>query len=156
MDERNNEGEEVGHDRRLVADLYRQLRLNLEGTKQEVEAGAFYVGQMEMRRLDNFYSWHHRLLLTAYRVLATYGENYLRPFLWYAIILAPLYALAYWILGSVSYSEGLFSALTAGALIREVPKGIESWETLLVYSNMLTSIFLLGLTLIAFRRRFSR
>ena len=39
-------------DRRLVAEEYRQLRLNYESNRQEAEAGAFYIGQMEMRRRD--------------------------------------------------------------------------------------------------------
>lgn len=145
----------MGHDRRLVAELYRQLRLNLEATKQEAEAGAFYTGQMEMRRQDRSYHSLYRPLLTFYRIISMYGESYVRSLAWY-VILAFIVALGYERLGSVPYSEGLFFALTAGVLLREVPTGIESWEKLLVYFNMLSVILLLGLTVVALRRHFSR
>jgi hypothetical protein len=122
----------VSHERHLVAELYRQLRLNYESNRQEAEAGDFYIGQMEMRRQDKSYSLFYRLLLSIYRVTGMYGESYIRPLIWYAFILAPLYALGYWLLSDLSYADGLFSALTAGFLFREVPEGIEDWEKLLV------------------------
>ena len=156
LDYPQKEGERVERDRRLVADLYRQLRLNLEATRQEVEAGDFYIGQMEMRRQDPSYPWLYRFLLAGYRVLATYGQSYRRPFIWYALILPPLFALGYWRVGSVSYAEGWFSALTAGVLFQEVPRGIVSWEKMLLYFDMLFDILLLALTVIALRRQFSR
>ena len=123
LDYPQKEGERVERDCRPVADLYRQLRLNLEATRQEVEAGDFYISQMEMRRQDPSYPWLYRFLLAGYRVLATYGQSYRRPFIWYALILAPLFALGYWRVGSVSYAEAWFSALTAGVLFQEVPRG---------------------------------
>ena len=150
-------GRESEHQERpLVVDLYRQLRLNLEASRQEVEAGDFYIGQMEMRRQDPSYSWHYRLLLAMYRILAMYGQSYWRPLVWYAFVLGPLFALGYWKVGSVSYAEGWFSALTAGVLFKDVPKGIVEWEKMLVYSNMLFDILLLALTVLALRRHFSR
>ncbi len=140
----------------LVADLYRQLRINLEASRQEIEAGDFYIGQMEMRRRDTSYPLIYRLLLACYRAVADYGESYWKPFAWYALILTPLFALAYWALGTVAYANGFFSALTAGVLFREVPEGVVAWEKMLVYFNMIADIFLLGLTLVALRRRFRR
>lgn len=146
----------VHHTYRAVAELFRQLRLNLEASRQEIEAGDFYIGQMDMRRLDPDYELPYRALLWAYRAIAMYGESYLRPFFLYALVLAPLFALAYWLLGDVSYFDALFAALTAGALFREVPPGIDHAEKLLVYGNALADIFLLGLSLVALRRRFQR
>ena len=142
--------------RRLVAELYRQLRLNLESNRQEIEAGDFYIGQMEMRRQDTSYPWLYRLLLAGYRVLAMYGQSYWRPLFWYAFILAPLFALGYWYLGTDSYQNSLFSALTAGALVKGVPSDIVHAERLLVFGNMLADILLLGLILVALKRHFSR
>ena len=158
LDYPEEDSAELGQNLHLVADLYRQLRLNLEGSRQEVEAGDFYIGQMEMRRRDPG-NWperrFHMLLLSGYRLLAMYGESYIRPFAWY-VIFAFLFAIGYWMVGNVSYPDGFFSALTSGALFREVPKGIVSWEKMLVYFNMLFDILLLGLTVVALRRRFSK
>jgi len=139
-----------------VSGLYRQLRLNLEASRQEIEAGDFYIGQMEMRRLDSEYGLAYRGLLWLYRAIAMYGESPWRPLLVYWLLAAPLFALGYWWRGDVTYADGLFSALTAGALFRQIPAGIEGWEKLLIYGNMLADIFLLGLTLLALRRRFHR
>lgn len=152
----NNDLKSRQEKQHLVADLYRQLRLNFEGTKQEVEAGDFYIGQMEMRRQDTAFPRPYRLLLAAYRVLAMYGQSYARPFFWYAFILAPLFALGYTFLSDLPYAEGLFTALTAGALFNQLPDGIEAWEKLLVYFNMLADFLLLGLILVATRRHFTR
>ena len=121
-----------------------------------MEAGEFYIGQMEMRRREH--SKHlcsYRFLLIAYRVAALYGESYLRPFAWY-LLLAPLFALGYWLLGAATYGDNVFAAITAGRLITEIPEEIKSWEKLLVYANMLTDILLITLTVVALRRRFHR
>ena len=139
----------------LVGQLYRQLRLNLEADRQEVEAGAFYTGQMDMRRKDKNFRREYRSLLLIYRFISMYGESYVRPLVLY-FILGSLLAVAYRMLGTISYADGLFSALTAGALFRNVPDGVEGWEKLLVYFNMLADILLLGLTLVALRRAFRR
>ena len=154
VDEELDAGEEVA----LVGETYRQLRINLEATRQEVEAGDFYVGQMEMRRQNPSEPWFYRILLNIYRALASYGEDYIQPFVWYALIFAPLFALAYWLLGDVSYADGLFSAITAGSLFRfeKLPDGIENWEKLLVFFNMAVDILLITLIVIALRRRFHR
>lgn len=143
--------------RSLVADVYRQLRINLEGTRQEIEAADFYIGQMKMRRRDSSYDLIYRVLLAVYRIVGMYGQSYWRPMVWYALILSPLFMLGYRALG-LSYSEGLFTALMAGTILQgaPVPAGIESWEKLVVYFNMFYGIFLLGVTLVAFNRRFRR
>jgi hypothetical protein len=138
--------------------VYRQLQLNLEASREESEAGNFYVGMMEMRRqqLPSYYPWFFRQILSGYRVLAKYGESFGRPLFWYLVVLSPVFALGYWRLSSSSYADALFSALTAGFFFREVPQGIEGWEKLLVYANMVSVIPLLGLTIIALRRHFRR
>jgi uncharacterized protein YjbI with pentapeptide repeats len=129
----------------LVAERYRQLRLNLEASRQEAEAGHFYVGQMEMRRQDPAYSRPYRWLLAAYRVLALYGESYLRPPFFY-FVFGVAFALAYLWGGfqvgqaQVRYNSGTFDwgqaghffkdsvrayvqALTAGGLLGANPFG---------------------------------
>ena len=154
LDDARNE--HVEHDRMLVAELYRQLRINLESRRQEKQAGDFYFGQMRMRRQDHAsYGRAYTWLLLGYRVVARYGESYIRPFVWYAFILAPLFALGYWKLGA-TYSDGFFTALTAGALFQEIPAGSESWGKQLIYVNTLLGICLLGVILVAIGRHFRR
>ena len=159
LDERRRQGEDISAELPLVADQYRQLRINLEARRQEVAAGDFYIGQMEMRRRDHRdFDPIYRGLLGFYRLVAMYGQSYWRPFVIYAFILAPLFALAYWVLGEkVAYADGLFVGLTAGALLQGlVPTGIESWDLMVLYLNMLADIALLGLILLALGRRFRR
>lgn len=147
---------EFQSDLQLVAETYRQLRINFEASRREVEAGDFYVGQMEMRCPDPSYGIFYRFFLTLYRALGSYGEGYAQPLIWYTLIFAPLFALGYYLLGTVTYAEGLFSALTAGRLFQDQPAGIADWEKLLLYANILFDIVLLSLVVIALRRRFHR
>lgn len=86
--------DQVEGDRRLVAEVYRQLRLNFEASRQEVEAGHFYIGQMEMRRQDTTYPRLYTWMLGSYRVLATYGESYWRPPFFY-FLFGTVFGLAY-------------------------------------------------------------
>lgn len=78
----------------MVTSLYRQLRLNYEGNRQEAEAGHFYIGQMEMRRRDRSYFWLYRFILEIYRVLGMYGESYVRPTFFY-LVFGGVFALFY-------------------------------------------------------------
>lgn len=117
-----------------VALLYSQLRRNYESNLQEIEAGDFFVGQMEMRRRDPTYPRHYRALLGLYSWVAYYGEDYFRPFLLYFVASFPvalLYLLAGieidgdlahyawdWGLGlprSLDFWRAWFVAATAGA-----------------------------------------
>jgi uncharacterized protein YjbI with pentapeptide repeats len=94
LDQAKEKREDVRADFPLVAERYRQLRLNLETSRQEAEAGHFYVGQMEMRRQDPSYSRPYCWALAAYRVLAMFGESYLRPCFFY-FLFGAVFALAY-------------------------------------------------------------
>ena len=88
-----------------VAQLYRRLRRNYENNYRFAEAGGFFIGEMEMRRLDvtarfkNKYIrkielWLKRnfSLIGIYKHLSLYGESYIRPVVWglIVIILYPL------------------------------------------------------------------
>lgn len=100
----------------LVELLYRQLRINLEDSKQYVEAGEFYVGEMETKRLNpDGTDWGPQWLLRLYGWAAVYGESYGRPFLLYLLLGLPFAFLYLWLgfhtLGAdIAYD---FSALTA-------------------------------------------
>ena len=182
------EGEEGRADRqqretqnkaRLVANLYRQLRLNYESSRQEGEAGHFYIGQMDMRRRDPDTVGFTRLALASYRAVAMYGESAWRPlilyFLFSFLLFAPLYLFAGFSWGdppqSVSYVltwhgtlfpfggdylKAWYLSVTAGTLLRGNVQVIADWGLVLAYVNMVWDIFLISLFLIALRRHFRR
>ena len=56
-----------------VAGIYGALRSGLEHVGNGGEAGDFYYGEMEMRRLDRGGSWTDRLILTLYWITSGYG-----------------------------------------------------------------------------------
>jgi hypothetical protein len=186
LDQEKEKREDVRADFPLIAEGYRQLRLNYEASRQEVEAGHFYIGQMEMRRQDPSYPRPYRWMLGAYRVLAMYGESYLRPPFFYFIFGAG-FALAYLWGGfqvgqaQVKYDPGSFAwgqagaffkdsvrayvqALTAGGLVGTNLAGLSganlesapSWVSVVRYGNMLLDTFLVGFFVIALRRHFHR
>lgn len=158
--------------------LYRQLRINLEASKQEVEAGEFYIGEMEMRRLNPGGSlWGPRPLLDAYRWIAHYGESYWRPFFWY-VTFGLLFALAYLFLGIQAFGRNIgyqpFVAGEAGPFIGDLlvtwfrgslmtgfPLGQDfrpasGWTAVLQFFNLVTNIVLIAMTILALRRHFKR
>jgi len=162
----------------LVGELYRQLRLNLEPARQEIEAGDFYIGQMDMRRQDTeHFHWSYRWLLGFYRFVALYGESWQRPLVLY-FLLGFAFALVYLLAGfeGISspihyrplafevpglhflgdYAQALAHALTAGGILQQDLHLLSPWAPLVRYANALADIFLLALTVIALRRRFRR
>ncbi len=158
----------------LVADEYRQLRLNLESDHQEIEAGHFYIGQMDMRRKvlsrRDPYDWG----LWLYRQIAMYGQSAWRPLLFYLFLSAAL-GLTYLFTGTVTevadhhwawggrpfvllgdFWKAFFLAASAGALLRDSVHGVGGCGAALVYLNMVADIFLIALFVIALRRHFHR
>ncbi len=158
----------------LVADEYRQLRMNLESDHQEIEAGHFYIGQMDMRRLDTNVPWQQRTFLSAYRFLAMYGQSAWRPLVFYLLLSLAL-GLTYLMTGTVTevadhhwawggrlfflsgdFWKAFFLAASAGALLRDSVHGTGAWGAALVYLNTVADIFLIALFGIALRRHFHR
>ncbi|MBI2165258.1 MAG: pentapeptide repeat-containing protein [Chloroflexi bacterium] len=162
----------------LVADVYRQLRLNLEGTRQEVEAGHFYIGQMDMRLRDPQFSWPQRALLHVYRALAMYGESAWRPLFLYLLIsigfaflylwcgfawndaAVPVQYGPFWSDGLTfpisDYGKAWFIAATAGTPLRANIQFIGSWGYVVLFLNMVLGIFFIALFVIALRRHYRR
>ncbi|MBM3943348.1 MAG: pentapeptide repeat-containing protein [SAR202 cluster bacterium] len=176
--ETSQQMDQAVRERRLVADLYRQFRLNLENHRQEAEAGHFYVGQMEMRRRDPSYSWLYRGMLSVYRVLAMYGESYLRPplfYMFFGLITSVLYVqggfetadgIAQMNLFSLTWAEvpaygkifvqALAAALSATGLFGGELTTIAWWLPIIRYANMMLDTFLLGFFVVAVGRHFKR
>ena len=171
---------EVVLEPQLIADQYRQLRLNLEASKQEVEAGDFYIRQMEMRRRgSDSFSMVYRFLLFGYRSVAMYGESYVRPVL-LIFAIAPVFGLLY-ILGGFYVPDGTsvreikyelgwppsvgvlqdyfranVHALTAGGFLGTKLVTPSWWVTGIRFLNMLFDTLLLAAFIIAIRRNFHR
>lgn len=160
----------------LVGELYRQLRLNFEQNRQEIEAGAFYIGQMDMRRMEQ--GRFGAVGLGIYRFVALYGESFQRPILLY-FVLGMCFAVGYLLAGfdavgnsTIHYDGGfkgatvgqltkdflqaLTNALTAGGILREKLDFESWWGPPLRYLNTLVDVVLLTVTIVALRRRFKR
>ena len=162
-----------------VGDSYRQLRINLESTRQEMEAGDFYVGQMEMRRRSTDYAWAFRFFgLGGYNLLAAYGESWIRPILYYVAVGAA-FGLAYLIAGFVGvdgelihyrwgddlfiserfwkdFAQGFAHALAAGGLLQQSLSFESWWAPLLRFGNAAWDLLVLSLVVVALRRRFHK
>ncbi len=157
-----------------AAELYRQLRVNLEENRQHIEAGDFYVGQMDMRLRDSSLGGLHRRLLRLYGVAALYGESYWRPLALYGIT-ALLFGLGYLWAGFNSvhrpvfdltrvadltfwkdYVEAVVLALRAGPIPVSEPVAVSRWMLPLRYLNALANVMLLAVAVIALRRAFRR
>jgi uncharacterized protein YjbI with pentapeptide repeats len=91
-DELRHEGSDTAGDYESIAATYRQLRRNYENELRYHEAGDFYVGEMEMRRLQlscqstrGAWRWLRRNILSIlgwYRNISFYGESYVLSGLW--------------------------------------------------------------------------
>jgi len=160
-----------------AAELYRQLRVNLEENRQHIEAGDFYVGQMDMRLHDTDFAW--RSLLRLYGVVALYGESYWRPLFLY-VALGLLFAVGYlwggfqgieekvqrnvWVGPSAlwdwsflkDYVQAFLVALTPGAPFRAEPQFYSWWLRPVQYANTLLNVVVLTMAVIALRRAFRR
>ena len=84
-------------DYRAIAQIYQQLKKNYDTRLDYWTANEFHFGEMEMKRLvtpaegrlSGLRGWIHRWLsLTAwYRYASDYGNNYLKPMLWFLAVL---------------------------------------------------------------------
>jgi len=85
----------------LIAELYQQLKKNYDDRRDYWTAGDFHYGEMEMKRRASprrnpGLRWLHRNvgLVAWYQYWSDYGENYVKPFLRLALVLA-LFSLIY-------------------------------------------------------------
>ena len=149
--------------------LYRELKQNHEDRHDYERAGDFHYGEKEMRRRNPRTPTLLRGFLTAYACVSGYGENYLRPLLWAALLLLGC-AYGYLVLGlspkaggpplgahhvrdwlrSVHYSFQLMTLLKPEDL---VPTG---WAKPLTTFQSLLGPLLLGFFGLALRQRLKR
>jgi uncharacterized protein YjbI with pentapeptide repeats len=67
--------------------LYRQLKQNYEERHDYERAGDFHYGEKQVRRKSSETGFLLKLFLGIYWLLSGYGERYLRPLIWAAILL---------------------------------------------------------------------
>jgi hypothetical protein len=144
-----------------VAQLYRRLRRNYENNYKFAEAGDFFIGEMEMRRLDVTPRFKNEnvkkielllkrniSLLGIYKLLSFYGESYFRPVIC-ALIVIIFYPLTmHWLL-NVSLPDDFLTYMRTSA------SSFFQMDNKYVGERII-GIIILGLLFIALKRKFER
>ncbi len=148
-----------------VAQLYRRLRRNYETDYRFAEAGEFFIGEMEMRRLDvnaniknekmrNIVLWLEKNIspLAFYKYLSLYGESYRLPLLWILVVVLSYPMLMQWLFNITSFAEII--RLIYDYLRTSVASFFQMDDTYLL--ERIIGILLLGLLFISLKRKFER
>ncbi len=148
-----------------VAQLYRRLRRNYESNYRFAEAGEFFIGEMEMRRLDvntKFKSkrireiilWFKRnfFLLGIYKHISLYGESYVRPAILAFIVIISYPLLMHWLFNASSIIQPDDFLYTD---IRKSAASFFQMDSTYIIERII-GIPILGLLFIALKRKFER
>ncbi len=146
-----------------VKQLYRRLRKNYESNRRYADAGDFFVGEMEMRRLDVANNrrflrvlWQNLSLIALYKWLSVYGESPSRLFYWSAGIILFFSLLRYLIIPEESLTNVLeiyiihLGQSTSAFFQFPISKPIVD------IPQRIASAFILALLAISLRRKFER
>lgn len=149
-----------------VAQLYRRLRRNYEDNYRFAEAGDFFIGEMEMRRLNvNTEFKDERLkkiellfkrnfsLLGVYKRLSLYGESYWRTAILCLLVIV-FYPTTVDFYFRLRYNTPFFENLPGYPIRESFASFFQLDNTFLV--ERLIGLILLGLLLIALKRKFER
>jgi hypothetical protein len=149
-----------------IAQLYRRLRRNYENNYRFAEAGDFFIGEMEMRRLNvNTEFKNEKMkkivlmfkrnfsLLGIYKHLSLYGESYWRPAILCLLVIVfyPITVVLYF---HLRYNTPFFENLYGYPIGDSFASFFQFNNTFLV--ERLIGLILLGLLLIALKRKFER
>jgi len=164
-----------------VAQIYRRLRRNYESNLRFAEAGDFFIGEMEMRRLDVNTRFKNKILreiilwlkrnlspLGIYKHLSLYGESYGRLVI-LAVFIIFSYPIIDWLYGlsfnllsnwlyntpSIKYNFVDFITKTYPSTIRNSIASFFQLESTYL-GERLVGIPILGLLFIALKRKFER
>ncbi len=144
-----------------LASTYEALRENYESKNRYVEAGDFYIGEMEARKkwlksreketiTKRISDWGYREMITAYKWLSLYGESAALPLLW-ILITAGIFALAF----SQSQAMDLKNAISASLLtIYQTPP--PDIPGILALPERLLGLLFNALFILALNRKFRR
>lgn len=147
-----------------VAQLYRRLRRNYETNYRFAEAGDFFIGEMEMRRLDvntniknekirNIVLCYKRnfSLLGLYKYLSLYGESYIRPTIWAFVVIISYPMLMHWLFeASLPQSDDFLNKY-----LRTSAASFFQLDNTYIGERLL-GFLLLGLLFVALKRQFER
>lgn len=149
-----------------VRQIYARIRTNQEKAMRHAEAGDFFIGEMEMRKLARApgpgrVGWIKRnvSMLGIYCVLCKYGESYWRP-IGALLLSVPFFALVR-LLATPVNQAGLYASQISKQFLEFL------WQSMLTAFQFGTvgpieliqriwSGLLLGLTFIAMKRQFER
>ncbi|MGA2461877.1 MAG: pentapeptide repeat-containing protein [Candidatus Bathyarchaeia archaeon] len=167
FDEIQQEGSRTSADYESVAATYRQLRGNYEAELRYHEAGDFYVGEMEMRRLQlscqsrfGLWRWVRRNILSIlgwYRNISFYGESYLLSGSWIIgmiLLFAMVHGVSMWnseaikCNSTINFRDLLSESLFAFFQLKS--------DTNLDLVERLIGAFLSGMLFIPLKRHFER
>ena len=136
-----------------IATIYHQLRKNYESSLRFVEAGGFFIGEMEAMRkglwksnriIDKLLSLTYGL----YKVIAMYGESIFLPSTWLTGIVL-VFAILRYLSNNSSFTEAFLDSLFAAS---QFPRA----NTIADLMERVISFPFLGILFIALRRRFER
>jgi len=156
----NTDDGELSYTYEYVSTVYRRLRENLEAKMRYVEAGSFYVGEMECKRKgftgkNRLLKWIGRNLspLAFYKYMSNYGESYTRPIeiVLLLLIAVPIFQTIYQ-LSCQSPGARLADNFAYVALAFFQVHTNDLWQLLI----RLISLLLMGQLFIALRRNFER
>ncbi len=139
-----------------VEGLYRQLKSNYERDRNYSVANDFYLGEMEMRRLNPNTKKSEKLLLDSYKFLGLYGLSVKIPFIWILCLFFISTGLFY-VLGESSNLSGAFKTVLSFAYLQPEFESDPSVIGLLL--GMLISVLnvtLIAMTIIALKRKVRR
>lgn len=151
-----------------VSGLYRMLRMNYEKRYRFTDAGDFFIIEMDIRRLNvdtkheklkNVILWQKRniSIISIYKFLSDYGENYWRP-IFFGIILIFSYPIMIYLLcgfpDNIYNSYFSFHDLEKSDLRDSIKSFFQIGDRYLI--ERLMSIPILGSIFIALKRRFER
>ncbi len=149
-----------------VAQLYRRLRRNYENNYRFAEAGDFFIGEMEMHRLNVTTEFKNEKLkkielmfkrnfslLGIYKHLSLYGESYWRPAILCLLVIVfyPITVVLYF---HLRYNTPFFENLYGYSVGDSFASFFQFNNTFLI--ERLIGLILLGLLLIALKRKFER
>jgi len=147
-----------------IAQAYRQLRMAYESSLMYPEAGDFYIGEMEMKRLNAVFRKkpvENRLLrfliqnfsLTAfYKYLSYYGECYWLPLLWMFLIILGFSGFYQHYYG-LNWHQALENSFSA--FFQMLPQTTKVPYLAIVLERLLGLIFM-ALFILALRRKFKK
>jgi len=148
----------------VVATEYRRLRENLESKLRHVEAGRFFIAEMEVKRKNvktknRVFRWLRMnvfSVLAWYKYFSRYGESYRRVMIW--IVLTPLIAAFLTSLTTISPSKlDQFNSVFQNCLQDYVFAFFQlKTDNLPQLGIRILSLLLIGQLYVALRRKFQR